>query len=134
MNKSLLLASMMVVALAACGKKEAPAPTPAPAPLKATAAQARRVRAATAAARRARPATATASAAADAATQSGVLKAGAEGSNAPPGFIPDWSTLKWARGVEGQRKADLGDGTFLNPIRSGDRPDPSIVKVGKTIT
>ena len=35
MNKSLLLASMMVVALAACGKKEPtppPAPTPAPAP------------------------------------------------------------------------------------------------------
>jgi hypothetical protein len=33
MTKSLLLASMMVVALAACGKKEAPpsAPTPAPA-------------------------------------------------------------------------------------------------------
>jgi hypothetical protein len=32
MNKSLLLASMMVVALAACGKKETPAPAPAPAP------------------------------------------------------------------------------------------------------
>ena len=31
MNKSLLLASMMVVALAACGKKE-PVPPPAPAP------------------------------------------------------------------------------------------------------
>lgn len=43
----------------------------------------------------------------------------------------DWSTLRWASGIEGQRKADLGDGTFLNPIRSGDRPDPSIVKVGK---
>ena len=42
MNKSLLLASMMVVALAACGKKDpvpppaptpVPAPTPAPAPM-----------------------------------------------------------------------------------------------------
>ena len=35
MNKSLLLASMMVVALAACGKKDPvppPAPTPVPAP------------------------------------------------------------------------------------------------------
>ncbi len=31
MNKSLLLASMMVVALAACGKKD-PAPPPAPTP------------------------------------------------------------------------------------------------------
>src|SRR5512144_1246785 len=32
MKKSLLIASMMVVALAACGKKEAPAPAPTPAP------------------------------------------------------------------------------------------------------
>jgi hypothetical protein len=32
MKKSLLLASMMVVALAACGKKEAPPPAPTPAP------------------------------------------------------------------------------------------------------
>jgi len=48
-----------------------------------------------------------------------------------PGCTPDWSPLQWAKGFEGQRKADLGDGTFLNPIRSGDRPDPSIVKVGK---
>ena len=36
----------------------------------------------------------------------------------------------WARGIEGQRKADLGDGTFLNPILSGDQPDPSILKDG----
>ena len=36
----------------------------------------------------------------------------------------------WARGVEGQRKADLGDGTFLNPILAGDHPDPSILKDG----
>ena len=34
-------------------------------------------------------------------------------------------------GFEGQRKADLGNGTYLNPILSGDRPDPSILKVGK---
>jgi beta-xylosidase len=37
----------------------------------------------------------------------------------------------WARGVEGQRKADLGDGTFLNPILAGDHPDPSILKDGR---
>src|SRR3954453_8969584 len=37
---------------------------------------------------------------------------------------------QWARGIEGQRKADLGDGTFLNPIVSGDHPDPSILKDG----
>jgi beta-xylosidase len=36
----------------------------------------------------------------------------------------------WAKGVEGQRKADLGNGTFLNPILAGDHPDPSILKDG----
>jgi xylan 1,4-beta-xylosidase len=36
----------------------------------------------------------------------------------------------WPRGVEGQRKADLGNGTFLNPIMPGDHPDPSILKDG----
>lgn len=35
------------------------------------------------------------------------------------------------RGIEGQRKADLGNGTYLNPILSGDRPDPSVIKHGK---
>ena len=38
----------------------------------------------------------------------------------------------WARGIEGQRKADLGDGTYLNPILAGDHPDPSILKDGNT--
>jgi xylan 1,4-beta-xylosidase len=36
----------------------------------------------------------------------------------------------WARGVEGQRKADLGNGFFLNPVMAGDRPDPTILKDG----
>lgn len=36
----------------------------------------------------------------------------------------------WARGVEGQRKADLGNGQFLNPILPGDFPDPTILKDG----
>ena len=36
----------------------------------------------------------------------------------------------WARGVEGQRRADLGSGCFLNPIFAGDHPDPSILKDG----
>src|SRR4029453_19059607 len=36
----------------------------------------------------------------------------------------------WARGIEGQRKADLGNGTFLNPIVAGDHADPSILKDG----
>jgi len=36
----------------------------------------------------------------------------------------------WARGIEGQRKADLGNGQYLNPIVPGDHPDPSILKDG----
>ncbi len=46
------------------------------------------------------------------------------------GLMPAGS--KRGRGFEGQRIADQGDGTFLNPIFSGDRPDPSIIKVGDT--
>jgi beta-xylosidase len=44
--------------------------------------------------------------------------------------LSDGSGLRWRRGLEGQRLADLGDGTFLNPIFSGDRPDPAILKDG----
>ena len=35
-----------------------------------------------------------------------------------------------AFGLEGQRKADLGDGTFVNPIVPGDHPDPTVLKDG----
>jgi xylan 1,4-beta-xylosidase len=38
--------------------------------------------------------------------------------------------LRWGRGIEGQRIADLGDGTFLNPIMAGDHADPSILRDG----
>lgn len=38
--------------------------------------------------------------------------------------------LKWGVGPEGQRKADLGNGTFINPIVAGDHPDPTILKDG----
>ncbi len=37
----------------------------------------------------------------------------------------------WARGIENQRKADLGNGYYLNPILAGDHPDPSILKDGE---
>ena len=37
---------------------------------------------------------------------------------------------RWGKGIEGQRKADLGDGTYLNPIIAGDHPDPTILKDG----
>jgi xylan 1,4-beta-xylosidase len=43
---------------------------------------------------------------------------------------PPSAPLHWARGNDGQRKADLGNGTFLNPIMAGDHPDPSILKDG----
>jgi beta-xylosidase len=41
-----------------------------------------------------------------------------------------WPNLHWTKGIEGQRKADLGNGTFLNPIMAGDHPDPTILKDG----
>jgi len=40
------------------------------------------------------------------------------------------SRTGWGKGVEGQRKADRGDGTFLNPVLPGDYPDPSVLKDG----
>jgi xylan 1,4-beta-xylosidase len=40
------------------------------------------------------------------------------------------SAKSWRRGLEGQRQADLGDGTFLNPIVPGDHADPTILKDG----
>jgi len=39
-------------------------------------------------------------------------------------------TLRWTPGIEGQRKADLGNGFYLNPIISGDHPDPTVLKDG----
>jgi len=42
----------------------------------------------------------------------------------------DWSRLRWGRGLENQRIAELGDGAFLNPIVAGDRADPTILKDG----
>ena len=36
----------------------------------------------------------------------------------------------WARGSEGQRIADLGNGQFLNPILPGDYPDPTVLRDG----
>jgi xylan 1,4-beta-xylosidase len=38
---------------------------------------------------------------------------------------------RWAHGFDNQRIADLGNGTFRNPLISGDRPDPAILKDGK---
>src|SRR5688500_17869308 len=42
----------------------------------------------------------------------------------------DATAPRWGKGIEGQRKADLGNGTFLNPVVAGDHPDPTILKDG----
>lgn len=34
---------------------------------------------------------------------------------------------RWGKGPEGQRIADLGDGTYLNPIVAGDQDRKSVV-------
>ena len=47
----------------------------------------------------------------------------------PPATVPPASTNR--RGFDNQRIPDLGDGTFLNPVISGDRPDPAILKDGE---
>ncbi|WP_231578135.1 family 43 glycosylhydrolase [Dickeya chrysanthemi] len=55
------------------------------------------------------------------------LAAYGEGPVAPCG---DSAVASWAQGIEHQRKADLGNGCYLNPIMSGDHPDPTILKDG----
>ena len=40
------------------------------------------------------------------------------------------AAIVWGAGVEGQRKADLGDGRYFNPIIPGDHPDPTILRDG----
>lgn len=47
-----------------------------------------------------------------------------------PDAAADAAAPRWGRGIEGQRKADRGDGSFLNPIIGGDHPDPSVLKDG----
>ena len=54
----------------------------------------------------------------------------AQGSRASSSLDPH-ADMRWGRGVEGQRRADLGNGNFLNPIFSGDRPDPTILRDGE---
>jgi xylan 1,4-beta-xylosidase len=38
--------------------------------------------------------------------------------------------MRWKPGIEGQRRADLGDGNYLNPVLAGDHPDPNVLKDG----
>ncbi len=53
-----------------------------------------------------------------------LLQAGPAFAAAPAGASP------WKRGIENQRQADLGNGTYLNPVLAGDHPDPSVLKDG----
>ena len=39
--------------------------------------------------------------------------------------------LRWRAGIEGRRRADPGDGSYLNPVLAGDRPDPTVLKDGR---
>jgi len=55
------------------------------------------------------------------------LAAGLPFTPVPARAAPDRA---WRRGFDNQRIADLGDGTFLNPLVAGDHPDPSILKDG----
>ncbi|RTL36343.1 MAG: xylan 1,4-beta-xylosidase [Burkholderiales bacterium] len=46
---------------------------------------------------------------------------------APAGAAP----ARPGTGLEGQRRADLGDGRYLNPIVAGDHADPTVLKDGR---
>lgn len=59
----------------------------------------------------------------------GPVRLFAQGSRASSSLDP-YADMRWGRGFEGQRKADLGDGSFLNPIFAGDHPDPTILRDG----
>jgi len=43
---------------------------------------------------------------------------------------PDPSDPTWGHTGEGSRRADLGNGTYRNPVIPGDYPDPTILKDG----
>jgi beta-xylosidase len=52
-----------------------------------------------------------------------------QGSAASSSLDPH-AALRWPRGTEQQRHADLGDGRFLNPILAGDHADPALLRDG----
>lgn len=41
------------------------------------------------------------------------------------------SGVRWSQGIEGQRRGDLGNGTYRNPVLAGDQPDPSVLRDGE---
>ncbi|MDR7299805.1 hypothetical protein J2X16_005183, partial [Pelomonas aquatica] len=50
------------------------------------------------------------------------LQAALAGAAVPPAL----ASPRFGHGLEGQRKADLGNGTYLNPIVAGDHADPTV--------
>ena len=44
--------------------------------------------------------------------------------------LPALAAPRAGTGPEGQRRADRGDGTYLNPIVAGDHADPTVLKDG----
>ena len=60
------------------------------------------------------------------------LVAGAAATAVPAASATSAATkVTWPAGIEGQRRADLGNGSYLNPIIAGDHPDPTILKDGE---
>ena len=58
------------------------------------------------------------------------LGSAAEGLPLPSPPSPNTGSA-WRRGADNQRIPDQGNGTFLNPLMSGDHPDPTILKDGR---
>ncbi|WP_326525371.1 family 43 glycosylhydrolase [Sphingomonas sp.] len=56
---------------------------------------------------------------------------GGAGLGAGPLLAAQAPAPDWKRGFNNQRVPDLGDGRFLNPLISGDHPDPTILKDGR---
>lgn len=63
----------------------------------------------------------------------GLPLANAAGAASPAGqqALSSTPASPWASGIEGQRRADLGNGTYLNPIIAGDHSDPTVLKDGR---
>jgi beta-xylosidase len=58
------------------------------------------------------------------------LPAAATSTEAEAAPVKAAKATSWGKTFDGQRKADLDNGFFLNPIMAGDHPDPSILKDG----
>jgi xylan 1,4-beta-xylosidase len=58
----------------------------------------------------------------------GLPRAAMAQGSAAMSLLDPHAAMRWARGIEGQRKADLGDGRFLNPVFAGDHPDPALLR------